>query len=109
MKDLCKFIVVFLGIITALSILTEKKKIKINNNKSQIPKYYLTKGKNIKGSSIVKKKFIKNLIKKNSNNKSSNQVKPENDVPFLINKKSTYKNISNNIVNFSSSPSPSPQ
>ena len=42
MKDLCKFIVVFLAILTALSILSEKKIIK--NDKSEIPKYYLTKG-----------------------------------------------------------------
>ena len=102
MKDLCKFIVVFLAILTALSILSEKKIIK--NDKSEIPKYYLTKGEKINGSSIVKKKFVKNL-----NNKSSKEVKPENDVPFLINKKDTYKNISNNTVNFSSSPSASPQ
>lgn len=100
MKDLCKFIVVFLAILTALSILSEKK---IKNDKSEIPKYYLTKGEKINGSSIVKKRFVKNL-----NNKSSKDIKPENDVQFLINKKDTYKNISNNIVNFSSSPSPSP-
>jgi hypothetical protein len=103
MKDLCKFIVVFFGILTALSILSKKNTKTNKTNKKEKPRYNLINKKKIKGSSIVKKKIVKN-----KNYKVNNDVVPENDTPFLINNKDTYKNISNNIVNFSNS-SPSPQ
>ena len=99
MKELCKFIVVFIGILTALSILSTKNKKEIINEK---PRYYLSEGKKISGSTMIKKKFIKN-----NNYKKNDNVKPENDIPDEINKKDTYKNISNNTVNFNNS-SPSP-
>ena len=103
MKDICKFIVVFFGILTTLSILSEKiKKIK-KTRKKEKPRYYLINKKKINGSSIVKKTFVKN-----QNYKENNNIIPENDTPLLINNKDTYKNISNNTVNFSNS-SPSPQ
>ena len=103
MKDLCKFIVVFFGILTALSILSKKNTKTNKTNKKEKPRYNLINKKKIKGSSIVKKK-----IEKNKNNKVKNDDVPEKETPFLINNKDTYKNISNNIVNFSNS-SPSPQ
>tara|TARA_B110000008_G_C16736109_1_gene470695 strand:- start:24 stop:329 length:306 start_codon:yes stop_codon:yes gene_type:complete len=100
MKDLCKFIVVFFGILTALSILSKKKPHK--TLKKEKTKYNLINKKKINGSSIVKKTFVKN-----QNYKVNNDILPENDKPLLINDKDTYKNISNNTVNFNNS-SPSP-
>jgi hypothetical protein len=70
MKDICKFIIVFFGILTTLSILTEAKKNKLNPKKSNIvnkntiiinelPKHFIINSNNFSGSSVKNKIFIK--------------------------------------------------
>ena len=106
MINICKLIVVFIGILIVLSLLSEKKTKKNNNNYYQIikelPKYYFIEGTNYSGSSVKNKIFVKNNKKlklKNpllipNNEKKNKNISPDILYPNYIN--SSINNLKNN-------------